>query len=130
MQPLTKSAKMFIQSSFVPNNHLEDKIKDNKNINDIKEDNYEEEIDEINKTDNLLHINLCQRNEFKYYTLCFKHIYDLRLKFIFLDIKKVIAFKQYVYDNIKDVNINKLVIIYNTDKFKELYQNFIKINNQ
>lgn len=110
--------------------YLEDKFKDKNDIIDDEDDNINNEIEEINKTDNLLHIMLCQRNDFKYYTLCFKNIYDLRLKFTFLDIKKVIAFKNYIYENIKDVDINKLIIIYNTDKFKELYLNFIKIDNQ
>jgi len=47
MQPLTKSAKMFIQSSFVPNNHLENKIKE-----------YMKNFNLIDKQFNCIHIRM------------------------------------------------------------------------
>lgn len=107
----------FLEENNVNNNNKNDDI-----------DIIEKEIDENNKLDKFLHINLMQRNESKYFNLQFKDFYDLRLKFVFFNLNEIIKFRQYIYDNIENVDINKLIIIYNTNKFKSLYENFIKIN--
>ncbi len=106
---------------------LEESIENNNKENDDI-DIIEKEINENNKLDKFLHINLMQRNESKYFNLQFKDFYDLRLKFVFFNLNEIIKFRQYIYDNIENIDINKLIIIYNTNKFKSLYESFIKIN--
>lgn len=93
-------------------------LEEKEKINKTNEDTYNEDLDE----DKLI----CIRRYYnKNYKLYIKEA-DLYINFIFLDKKQAISFRQYIYNNIENITLEKLFQIYNLNKFKDLYKQFIQ----
>jgi hypothetical protein len=51
---------------------------------------------------------------------------NLYIDFLFTEKKQALSFRQFIYDNVENISLEKLCKIHNLDKFRDLYEKFIQ----